>query len=149
MTFIMSSLGPFGLAPLKAVGLAEDRVETRALDGSEYNTTEPVIGPSKGRWWIASLDEIEKDSLLDAQFHGKGTWPEGSHVLRMSIRSLRSDPAKAWGAEHIWGFEDIGSGGQSDIRYVARMKVFRGPEDRKEEAHARLIYDYVGNPRSK
>ncbi|KAI5918482.1 hypothetical protein F4810DRAFT_692045 [Camillea tinctor] len=147
MTFIMSQLGPFGTGPLRAVGLAADRVETRALDGSEYTTSEPVIGPSRGRWWLTTPAGIAQDPQLDA-FHREGRWADGAQVLRMSIRSTRDKDKGAWAAEHAWGFEEVGGGEGSDVRYVARMKAFREVKGKKEEAHARLVYDYVGAPGS-
>ncbi|KAI0599577.1 hypothetical protein F4775DRAFT_591362 [Biscogniauxia sp. FL1348] len=146
MTFIMSQLGPFGMGPLRAVGLAADRVETRTLDGSEYTTSEPVVGPSRGRWWITTPEGVAQDAELDA-FHREGAWAAGSQVLRMSIRSTREKGA-VWAAEHAWGFEDVGGAGAGgtgpDVRYVARMKAFRDVKGKREEAHARLVYDFVG-----
>jgi hypothetical protein len=138
------SIGPLGLAPLRAVGLAPTRGETRTLDGNEFSDNEAAIGPIKGRWWLTTVDEVLEDDLLDDDFQKKGaSWGRCREVIRISVRSQRPQAAKVWSAEHMWSLENYGTETDEDLRYTARLMTWRGSGQNREVAKVKLVHDFV------
>jgi hypothetical protein len=64
----------------------------------------------------------------------------------MSIQSIRPEKPKVWYAEHAWGLEKVGTTpqGTDDLRYTARMMIWRGEGDKKEIARVRLVHGFLG-----
>lgn len=146
MTQELTAIGPIGTKPLKAIGMNTVRTETRTLDGNEFTHDEPVVGPTRSRWWIATVDEVLADDRLD-EFHRSGSWvPEHREVVRMTIQSTRPEKAKVWHAEHVWSLEKVGTAadGSDDLRYTARMMIWRGEGEKQEMARVKLVHDYLG-----
>ncbi|KAI1274260.1 hypothetical protein F5Y07DRAFT_373766 [Xylaria sp. FL0933] len=137
-----TAIGPLGLAPLKAIGLAPTRTETRVLDGGEFRDNEAAIGPIKGRWWLTTVDEVLLDACLDT-FHKNASWSRCRDVIRISVRSQRTDKDKAWSAEHMWSLEDYSQGLGQDLRYTARLMTWRGSGEAREVAQVKLVHDFI------
>ncbi|KAJ8129978.1 hypothetical protein O1611_g3654 [Lasiodiplodia mahajangana] len=137
-----TAIGPLGLAPLKAIGLAPTRTETRTLDGGEFSDNEAAIGPIKGKWWLTTADEILADDSLDA-FHKEASWSRCREVIRISVQSQRPEQAKVWSAEHMWSLEDYSNGDGQDLRYTARLMTLRGSGESREVARVKLVHDFI------
>jgi hypothetical protein len=117
----LMAIGPLGLGPLRAVGLSPTRNDTKKLDGIAVNDYEAAIGHNEARWWLTTVDEVLSDEILE-DFHKKApTWGRCREVIRVSVRSLRPEPAKVWSGEHMWSLENYGTEANEDLRYTARM----------------------------
>jgi hypothetical protein len=138
MVSVLSSLGPFGLGPLRAAGVDTTRAETRVLDKSEYATVEPLLGHIKGWWWIDTLGNVLEEGLDSWLTEGYSAEQDKDVlVIRVGMRPFdESDPKKAWTAEHVWGFETFPDGLR---RYTGRIWVAKG----KDKAGSRQVYDFV------
>ncbi|KAI8630881.1 hypothetical protein F5Y19DRAFT_474001 [Xylariaceae sp. FL1651] len=137
----LTAIGPLGLTPLKMIGLAPARTETRTLDGGEFSDNEAAIGPIKGKWWLTTADELNNGSL-DA-FHKEAPWSRCREVIRISVRSQRPDKAEVWSAEHMWSLEDHSNGSGQDLRYTARLVTSKGSGDTREVARVKLVHDFI------
>jgi hypothetical protein len=134
----LSSLGPFGVGPLRAAGIDTRRVETRMLDHSEYTQKEPIFGDIRGWWWLATIAEVLEEKLDDFLTVGlKKTVDTTKRVIRVSMVPERDIGSKTWRGEHVWSFEEFPDGGR---RYAGRVHVTRG----KDKAGTIQVYDYIG-----
>ncbi|KAH8650131.1 hypothetical protein BX600DRAFT_106606 [Xylariales sp. PMI_506] len=152
MRSMLSGLGMFGAAPLRAVGIPTEKREEHILDGSEFTRDEPVVGKFLGRMRLVEMRRFLAESGPNADDYLRGGWeePKGSegsegegegevkgdetaYVIRSSIWSVKPGAHEPWRSEQVWGFQDG--------RYTGRLVMIKGE---KREV-GRLVYDYVPN----
>jgi len=153
ITSTLSSVGYWAFYSLRALGITPSTIESRLLDGQEFEKEDRVVGTVVGRMWLCGIDD-ELDFAFSDHFEQEDvTFLKGisgvkaeDKILRMSLWSKDQESPMAWRAEHLWGFEDVEEGStetteeSSARRYARRIVVKKG----EEVERARMVYDFLG-----
>jgi hypothetical protein len=136
LTSSVMGLGIIGAAPLRAVGFQTDNTDVRVMDGVEQEKDEPMIGKTKSRIWMCTIEEVMTgpNTIGEVAEFLKQGW-EGydaktSKVVRISIKSA-GPSAEPWQNEQVWGVQQG--------RWTARVAFRKGSVSET----ARILYDYV------